>query len=92
MGSPFVHLSSSSKIREEDLLHFSVRLALRNGWLSSATLTVELASASLGTHRAAAPCTEAQGGLALLAHRVGMKERCPCGDRGGKESGKALTC
>jgi hypothetical protein len=52
VGSPFVPLNSSSKIREEDLLHFSMRLALRNGWLSLATPTVELAAASPGTHRA----------------------------------------
>jgi hypothetical protein len=66
VGSPFVHLSSSSKIREEDLLHFSVRLALRNGWLSSATLKVELASASLGTHRASLPARKLKAASPFL--------------------------
>jgi len=46
LGSPFVPSNSSSKIREVDLLHFSMRLALRNGWFSLATLTVELAAAA----------------------------------------------
>ena len=44
LGFPFVPSNSSSKVREEDFLHFSMRLALRNGWLSLATPTVELAA------------------------------------------------
>jgi hypothetical protein len=35
LGFPFVQSNSSSKTREEDLLHFSMRLALRNGGLWS---------------------------------------------------------
>jgi hypothetical protein len=46
LGFPFVQSNSASKVREEDSLHFSMRLALRNGWLSLATPTVELAAAA----------------------------------------------
>jgi hypothetical protein len=46
LGFPFVPSNSASKVREENLLHFSMRLALRNGWLSLATSTVELAAAA----------------------------------------------
>jgi hypothetical protein len=46
VDSPFVQSNSSSKTREEDLLHFSMRLALLNGWLSLATPTVEFAAAA----------------------------------------------
>jgi hypothetical protein len=46
VGSPLVQSNSSSKTREEDSLHISVRLALRNGWLYLATATVELAAAA----------------------------------------------
>jgi hypothetical protein len=52
VGSPFVQSNSSSKTRAEESLHFSVRLALRNGSLSLTTPMVELAPASPGTYRA----------------------------------------